>query len=482
MTNPKIFLSYSWTSEEHSNWVLQLATDLRGNGVDAILDKWHLKEGQDAHAFMERMVTDESVKKVAVICDRKYVERSDAREGGVGAESQIMSAELYGQVDQIKFVAICREKDEHGRALLPTFFKSRIYIDLSPDADYALGFEQLLRWCFGKPLYVEPELGEPPAFLDQQIAPVVTRALPFDRVLRDPFADNQSIVNAAVTFLRELRQTSVDFTITFEGEEPEDEQIVRKIEGLTPILSRLLKVVDRGLAADGNGQIQAAFHDYLEKMIPALQRGATRWSADVTKFYAQFIFVAFIGLAIRNRRFSDATTFLNTPFVKDEFGEITATSVRYQIFRTHLESLEARNNRLQLRRTSFHADLIRQVCDAAAFPFREYVEADFLLYLRGVVAGHDDPHAGGPYLGWWPISAIYVADAHSALPSFVRAEQPAFRDEFLSVLDIGSKEKLEELIAQYRDGKIEPPRWQSAFSRLDVLSLMNADKIVASYA
>ena len=72
------------------DWVLQLATDLRANGVDAIVDKWQLKEGQDSYAYMERMVTDPTVEKVAVICDKKYVQRADTREGGVGAESQFM--------------------------------------------------------------------------------------------------------------------------------------------------------------------------------------------------------------------------------------------------------------------------------------------------------------------------------------------------------------------------------------------------------
>ena len=61
---PKVFISYSWTSNEHQQWVLDLATALRDNGVDAILDKWDLKEGHDANAFMERMVTDETVEKV----------------------------------------------------------------------------------------------------------------------------------------------------------------------------------------------------------------------------------------------------------------------------------------------------------------------------------------------------------------------------------------------------------------------------------
>ncbi len=38
--------------------------------MDAILDKWDLKEGHDAIAFMEKMVIDPSVKKVIMVTDR----------------------------------------------------------------------------------------------------------------------------------------------------------------------------------------------------------------------------------------------------------------------------------------------------------------------------------------------------------------------------------------------------------------------------
>lgn len=65
--NPKLFISYSWSSPDHEQWVLDLATELREDGVDVILDKWDLKEGHDAHAFMEKMVTDPGIKKVALV-------------------------------------------------------------------------------------------------------------------------------------------------------------------------------------------------------------------------------------------------------------------------------------------------------------------------------------------------------------------------------------------------------------------------------
>lgn len=41
---PKIFISYSWSSDA---LVLELANRLVFHGVDVVLDKWDLKEGND---------------------------------------------------------------------------------------------------------------------------------------------------------------------------------------------------------------------------------------------------------------------------------------------------------------------------------------------------------------------------------------------------------------------------------------------------
>ncbi len=43
----QVFISYSHDNDEHKSWVMQVATRLRHNGVDVILDQWNLKLGQD---------------------------------------------------------------------------------------------------------------------------------------------------------------------------------------------------------------------------------------------------------------------------------------------------------------------------------------------------------------------------------------------------------------------------------------------------
>src|SRR5450759_2553095 len=173
LAGPKLFVSYSWTSPDHEAWVLQLATELRESGVDVILDKWYLREGHDAHAFMEKMVTDPEIRKVILVCDKAYVDKADGRSGGVGTEAQIISGEIYAKQAQDKFVAIVTERDGAGRAYLPAYYRSRIYIDLSDASKYSENFDRLLRWAYDQPLYHKPEIGNKPSFLAEETASAV---------------------------------------------------------------------------------------------------------------------------------------------------------------------------------------------------------------------------------------------------------------------------------------------------------------------
>ena len=87
MPSPKLFISYSWSNPQHEQWVIELSTSLRESGVDVILDKWDLKEGHDAYAFMEKMVSDPEIEKVAIVCDQVYSEWIKGTEGFKNVQS-----------------------------------------------------------------------------------------------------------------------------------------------------------------------------------------------------------------------------------------------------------------------------------------------------------------------------------------------------------------------------------------------------------
>ncbi len=161
---PKVFISYSWSSDDIT---MPLAERLVSHGIEVVLDKWDLKEGQDKYVFMEQCVNDPEIDKVLIVCNQKYAERANNREGGVGDETAIISTEVYGKVNQEKFIPIIAECDEEGNPYVPAYIKSRIYIDLSNVEKYEAEYEKLLRNIYEKPIYKKPKLGSKPEWLEE---------------------------------------------------------------------------------------------------------------------------------------------------------------------------------------------------------------------------------------------------------------------------------------------------------------------------
>lgn len=161
---PKVFISYSWSSDDIT---MALAERLMSHGVEVILDKWDLKEGQDKYAFMEQCVNNPEVDRVLIVCDQKYADKANNREGGVGDETVIISSEIYGKVNQEKFIPIITECDEEGNPYVPTYIKSRIYVNLSNEEQYEAEYEKLLRNIYEKPLFKKPKLGVKPEWLEE---------------------------------------------------------------------------------------------------------------------------------------------------------------------------------------------------------------------------------------------------------------------------------------------------------------------------
>jgi len=94
LDKPKVFLSYSWSSTQHKDKVKEWADRLISDGIEVTIDIYDLKEGHDKNAFMEKMVSDEDISHVLIICDTPYVQKANERMAGVGTESQIISNEV----------------------------------------------------------------------------------------------------------------------------------------------------------------------------------------------------------------------------------------------------------------------------------------------------------------------------------------------------------------------------------------------------
>ncbi|OCH29045.1 hypothetical protein A6E12_06550 [Aliivibrio fischeri] len=156
-TVPKVFISYSHDSAEHKQWTLDLATRLVHSGIDARIDAWSLGAGDDLPHFMETQLAE--VDRVIMVCTENYVNKANKGTGGVGYEKMIVTSSLMTRIDDNKIIPIIRQE---GSTDVPTFLKSKLYINFSNDNEFEAVIDDLMRAIHGTPLYKKPELGSNP--------------------------------------------------------------------------------------------------------------------------------------------------------------------------------------------------------------------------------------------------------------------------------------------------------------------------------
>lgn len=157
MAIPKAFISYSHDSQDHKKWVLEFATRLRNNGIDAILDQWDLKPGDDLPQFMERGLS--SADRVLMVCTEKYVEKANSGAGGVGYEKMIVTADLLKTIDSNKVIPLIRQSGGHA---VPTFLRSKLFLDFSRPDQFEYSFDELIRTLHDAPLFEKPPINNNP--------------------------------------------------------------------------------------------------------------------------------------------------------------------------------------------------------------------------------------------------------------------------------------------------------------------------------
>jgi len=83
--SPKVFISYSWDSDRHREWVSQLATRLRADYIDVVIDDWNLRPGDHLPQFMETAVRESDF--VLLVCTPQYQEKANQRIGGLATRA-----------------------------------------------------------------------------------------------------------------------------------------------------------------------------------------------------------------------------------------------------------------------------------------------------------------------------------------------------------------------------------------------------------
>jgi len=472
--NPKLFISYSWSNPDHQQWVMDLATRLVESGVDAVLDKWDLKEGHDTISFMERMVTSDEIKKVIMICDETYARKADGRDGGVGTETQIISRKVYENESQDKFVAVLSSRDSEGKPYLPTYYQSRIFIDLSNDDRYDDEFEKLLRWIFDKPLHKRPELGRRPSFLDDNDKVSLGTTALHHRCMEAMRQGKPHAAGAVDEYFQTFAENLSRFRLSGTSVAQFDEEVLKSIELMRPYRDEALSIV-RGICQYmPTVEMAEKVHRFLERIDrhtepPENVNSYTDWDCDNIKFFITEFFLNTQAHFIKSENFQLAATLFDRPYyLQRRFSSTPDGMHTFASFCFQIASLDARNNRLGLRRYSPEADLIKERCSSPTLDFRDVMQADFVACLRHAVLGNLAGHL------WWPNTLVYVGHPARPFEIFSRSVQRSYFDKMKVVLGVESISQFSELVDQLTGDRNAP---RIGRMPLDVAGLTNRDKM-----
>ena len=371
---------------------------------------------------MEKMVTDSDINKVLIICNKDYVEKADCRKGGVGTESTIMSDEIYSKAEQTKFLPVVFEKGNDGMIYKPHFLKSRIHIDMSSDDCYEMGYEQLLRDIFDKPLIKKPALGTMPAFLETE-EPILLSTAKEQRFLKVKNEESSSFKDWVERYLEKLIASLGQFKISFRGGNAKDlvDLIEKSIDSMQVVTNDFINFLE---TVSANEECKGEqFVDFFENLLQYYEDNniALPTSDSVSylvndnyRFFNYELFLSFASIMLKHQRFDIIRDVVSADFciLSNRMGR-EVMPLNYVEFQKYNYTLDRfKKNLTNSNLISEAATLLKSKMEGKLF--EKMVEADILLYYLSLVYVKTEE----VYDTWYPELSIYNS-SFTILPKLV---------------------------------------------------------------
>jgi hypothetical protein len=453
---PKVFISYSWSSPGHQARIRQWAEQLVNDGVDVVLDIWDLKEGDDKYVFMEKMVTDETVTHVLAFSDSEYAEKADARKAGVGTESQIISREVYSKVQQSKFLPVVCEFNGVGEPFLPTFFKSRIWIDFSSSEAANDNWEQLIRVLYGKPAYQKPTLGQAPTYVTNNVSLPSSPAGAKFAALKQAIIQEkrglsfyrQDYLDACCSYADTLRiRTRPDVANM-------GQRILEDCGNLKLVRDQIVDWVLLEAVNNPSGEFSEALTSLLERLLELKSRPSevNSWNDVWFEAHRVFVYETFLYVVAALLK-TGALDTLHHVFISHYLlPETEASGLNrfntFDAFYGYSEALQI----LAPEGVRLHApaaELIKRQADRTDLPFTDVMQAELLVLMMAFIKG----------CRWYPQTLHYSSRA-GAFPYFLKAARHRDFQKLTKITGVNSGDELRAAVKSGHE-KLSVDRWHN---------------------
>lgn len=443
----KIFISYSWGNSEHQEWVVNLATRLMNDTVDVVLDRWSLKDGHDIHSFMEAMVNSDEIFRVLILSNKKYSEKANEREGGVGTETQIITPSIYSKEKQEKFIPIVLERNEDGEPYLPIYLKSRKYIDFSKIEAYEDSYEELLRNILEAPSIPKPKLGTKAPTYITDAAVNLSEANNKLRTIESQIKKTGSI---SPKELRSFIDIFSDKLWEFEiRNSPNDltgygEILYNTLKSYKPLREDYLKFIDIITSNNIQNSTEIIIDFFESKPIYQSPRNddGSSWTStrfEIFKIIFHELFIYTIAISLKNREYEFAADLLHSKYYKRDKYQSRINPESFTFLYEYHQNLEDYSSRVFKKVTGFGYYLITNLSES--LKKEDVILADTVCYFVSYLENQDT------YNSWFPFTYIY--SERTPVAFFDKMTSQKHFEKTKVIFDIDSKDilsnKLREL-------------------------------------
>lgn len=463
--NPRVFISYAWGTDDYQEKVLSFATALMKDGVDVVIDKWNLNEGNDMNSFMEQCVNDSSITNVLMLLDPIYAQKANEHSGGVGVETQIISAHVYRQVTQNKFIPVVFARDENGDVCKPTYLESRLHFDLSLPEKYDTEYQNLVKRLYGVEINPKPELGKKPFWVDS-LPNVSVKTISSFEVLKtiNPQKVKQIQFSEFLSAISQKLLSINDEEFECSAENSDYIQAYKNMESIRDeylTLIRLSPYIEKS---------ERLIEDFLEETYNKIEQDDGYY--DLKRILLHEVFIYTVSLFFKCKDYSALGHILNKTYY-DSHAYCDDNDKCYQMFysgREHATLDRAVCERDDKNYLSGVAELWIENVFSPFFTREDFIAADLLCYNCSFLSPNfsDEWH-------WFPLTYIYDNRYGSSLKQFThKLRSKEFVIEVLPIFGYDNFNDFKERFKAIEDlrgqGKLREYRYSRSFETASFLT------------
>lgn len=252
-------------------------------------------------------------------------------------------------------------------------------------------------------------------------------------------------------YMEELTARIVSLAPDFSGDEEQDELLVRAIEDAKPLIAEFCGIGEFIAAMNAVPAAQGIYRGFvtlLERYKNPVGFSGHYWEStfDFFKFMGHELFVSLVALLIKEERWETIAELLDQDVVVSN-AQVSrcGAAVSFTYVSQRVSLLDARNKRLQLNRSSVHADMLNALHSNEDIErhvsAEDFVGADCFLFLRSIIQGEKAPSR----IVWRPQSTIYLVKAPTYLQKAVRI---VYAEKLLRPLGLSSISLLRERLQE----------------------------------